>query len=198
MENEALSLLSGFGAGVLASGAFWYILTRIQPKLTVAPRAAYDPLTKELHIKVINRGRKQVSEIRANLRLVERKGDGDELSMHTLEPITLYRDQVFGMGGKENFGRAWQLYPAWIFRAQDSERFIDKLEMTDSGERRLVFTLIGRHALTGTAKIIRTTFGLRNIEHGGYRTGNTFDIVSEPTRFPLSAITDADDSEEGA
>jgi len=185
----------GFLLGVLASILAWYLLTRIRPHLVIAPAAAFEPSTGSLRIKVINRGRRQVAGCRARLSVMDREGGGQLLRMRIRQTLPLIRDRLFGLGARGEFGKPWGLYPAFIFRVKIEPDLIASLGPRGDSERRLVFTLVGRDALTGSEVVLRTTYGPRDVEEGIYLTGDTFEITSAP-RAATATANEAQYSEE--
>lgn len=168
----------GFVLGVCASLLAVYLLTRIRPSIAVAPRLAYDSQKRHLRIKVINRGRRQVSDCRVTLTLNERQMEGDRLRMKIQHRLPLARKQLFALGPKTEFGRPWTIYPAFVFRATvGNPEILTGLGSAGDSERRLVFTLAARDAMSGSEIVLRTTYTHEDIQEGIYRTGDSFDIV---------------------
>lgn len=177
-REELMDQAAGFILGVLASILAWYLLTRLRPRVAVAPKAAYQRETGRIRIKVINRGRRQVSDCRATLTLNERQREGDTLRIRIQHRLPLAREHLFALGPKTEFGKAWGLYPAFIFRASVGRpELLEQLVRTANSERRLVFTVAARDAISGSEIVLRTTYRAEDIQEGIYRTGDNFEIM---------------------
>jgi hypothetical protein len=67
-----ISQVIGFLVGILSSWLFWYALLLAKPKIVISKNIVINRKKGSLLVKVINRGRRQATDIQASLALVER------------------------------------------------------------------------------------------------------------------------------
>ena len=72
--NEVVNLVIGFVLGIVASWIFRYWHINIKPRIAISPMCAYDPDSGTLGIRVINRSRRQATDIKVRLLVAQVQG----------------------------------------------------------------------------------------------------------------------------
>lgn len=167
-----------FILGVLACWAFWYVLLHLTPALRVATQAAYDPVHGAIEIKVANLGTRQITDVQAHLALFDRAPEG---RIVTVERGLLVPGEILALEVKRMVDTPWCVPTAYIFVCKNGETLRDLLLTPPAqGERRLVFTISARDAVSGTKRVQRVTYPAAALINGSYARGLTFSIVPAP------------------
>ena len=168
-----------FMLGVLACWAFWYVLLHLTPALRVAPQAAYDPGHGAIEIKVANFGTRQITDVQAHLALFDRVPEG---RIVTVEQGLLMPHEILALEVKRMVDTPWCVPTAYIFVCKNGQKLRELLMSPPAhGERRLVFTISARDAVSGTKRVQRVTYPATALISGSYARGLTFSIVPTPT-----------------
>jgi hypothetical protein len=170
----AFGQLLAFLLGVLACLAFWAAMQRLRPDLRIAPIVAFNPKSQRLGIKVANWGRRTATDIQVHIATASRPAAG---IMTTRKKASLRWSSVLALEPKQkNDLDPWGLPTTFIFVAENATEMLDDLEASP-GDRRIVFTITGRDAWSGTASVQRVTFLLTAVVRGWYKRGLTFEIL---------------------
>ncbi|MBO0797500.1 MAG: hypothetical protein J2P31_01640, partial [Blastocatellia bacterium] len=170
-----INQLLGFLVGLLSSWALWYYLLHIKPKIEISPNLAYNPKNGTLHVKVRNGRRRQVTDIRSSLAVVERKPNGRLLTLHIAR---LKRDTLFVLAPIQELKVPWGLPATFVFSTDDGKVMLEKLEEQADGERRIIFVISATDGLSG-AKIVRqVSFRPENIKQGIFGLDFTINELS--------------------
>jgi hypothetical protein len=168
-----------FVLGVLASWAFWYILLHLAPSLKIAPQAVYDVSSERIEIKVANFGVRQITDIEAYFVLSDRVPEGRLVPVRRgqLDPAN-----ILALEEKGKVNMAWCLPTTYIFVCTNGKELRELLALASasSGERRLVFTISARDAVSGTKRVQRVTYPASALIDGSYARGLTFSVVPSP------------------
>jgi len=166
-----------FAVGVLSSAVFWYILITLRPTLKIAPVAAYDPISKRFGVKIMNAGKRQVANIEVHMTAAVRTSEN---RIVTGKVAHLKWPTILALETREFFDRPWRLPATYIVVPENgSELYEEIASPSPLGERRLMFTVSARDALSGTIVVQRASFPVSAISHGWYRHGLFFHV--DPT-----------------
>lgn len=174
LNNFVASQMLAFLLGVLACWAFWYVLLWLTPRLKIAPEAAYDPVQGRINVKVANIGTRQITDIEAELVLFDRIPEGRLVPVRrgVLDPPNILALEV-----RKMVGVPWCLPTVYVFVCKNGTDLYDALQATPQvGERRVVFTISARDAVSGTKKVQRVTFARNAVKVGTYTRGLAFDV----------------------
>lgn len=169
----------GFFLGVFSSAAFWYLLVRVRPRFEVAPEAAYDPVTKNLGVKIMNVGGRQIANVEVRLASVTRTSEN---RLVTGMIANLKWPTILALGTRKFFNAEWGLPATYtIVPLNGEELYGEVVSPPQGGERRLLFTISGRDAFSGTIVVRRVSYAPDAIKPGWYRHGLFFEIDPELT-----------------
>lgn len=178
--TEVVSQLVAFFLGIAASFAFWYFLLVVKPKVQIAPFATYEPLEDRLRIKIINRGRRQVTDLQATLTITEQRLVQGGFRLINVHNLPLIREELFALGSVRDYGKPWSLYPIYIFSSKQAGAALKMMESSGTDERRLVFTLSATDSLSNTKMIQRVSYAPVDIKEGKFDIGLRFAAIETP------------------
>jgi hypothetical protein len=170
----------GFSIGMLTSWLFMYLLLLIKPKVQISPFAAHNKDTNQIQVRIVNKGRRQVTNIQVSMFVAEQiKVDGG-FRRRTIFRPTLKFDSLFALSPLQEYSEGdWKLPTASTFSAVEGQEIINLLSKNDSGERRLVFTVSATHSLSGTLFVRRRSYRLDDVKVGQFTRSVDFGISTK-------------------
>jgi hypothetical protein len=157
------SQLIGFLVGIFSSWAFWYVLLLAKPKISVSRNVVFNEKKGSLLVKVMNRGRRQATDVQVSLALVERDSIGRFFTLHSAQ---LRKDSLPALAPKNESHKPWGLRTAYIFATDEGVQILEKWSSANQNERRLVFTLSATDGLSGTKFVQQTSYQLEDVKSG--------------------------------
>lgn len=177
--------LFGFMIGILSSLTFMYLLSLTKPNLAFSPSVAHDETNNELHVRVLNKGRRYVSEITVTFIVGEETPHNGFVRVY--QP-TLNADSYVALAPIGQWRRLWTVPTATTVKGTDADKILNFLCEKTSGERRLVFTVTGIDALTSSRTIIRKTYSYAQVVKGTFVQYSITDIQKTAESVdPISA-----------
>lgn len=158
--------------GVVSSWAFWYLQINIKPKIDISPHAVYDPTDDTIGILVINRSKRQATDINVLLFIGEVQGNWYE----TVYTPKLNRKYLFALDGRKTKSSFWQLPTSSYFEAVEGGKIMDILA-EKSKKRKMIFTLSATDAISSTKVIYRVAYGYEDIKRGKFKQAGNFDVI---------------------
>ena len=162
------ALWTGVVAGLVAS-LIWFAAFRIvRPRVKIAPRAAWEPSSGVVRIKILNRARRDLVDIQFQLDVVRPLVDPKGISYALMRVRLLTEPPVILVGrsasGEDNAYRLGaQLDPLDVF-SEDRSQFV----------RLRVF---GRDSVSGVGRVAEARYhSLVDFVDGNYETGQKFQI----------------------
>ena len=177
MQEVAVGILTGITASLVASTLFLLAASRLRPKILIAPAVAQEADQNgatSYRFKVVNKGRQEAINIRAELHLVERRGvPGGPL--RRARRLTLIRSDLFSLGDFD--AKDENAEYAYRFRTTDD---IDRLWERPTQYLRL--RLIATHPVSSLSRVFHQEFHDKqsSIKPGVFKFGESLEI--EPTR----------------
>ena len=147
--------LAGLAAGLLANWVFLRYLRLRPPKVEISPLVMFSPEEQALRVKIVNRSRRQVTNIDARMALIKR----ESIRLDVLRRFDLVQDRLVGMNGAQSKQVPWAPPYAITFKTRpvpDIEALLNRL---DDDKIRIAFTLSVTDAVSGTTKLVRQTYG---------------------------------------
>jgi hypothetical protein len=151
--NDVINLVIGFVLGIGSSWVFWYWQLHLKPRIAISPMAAYDPDTGTLGIRIINRARRQATDIQALLFVAEVQGSWYD----TIYTPVLNRTALFALAPYKRPMAFWRLPVSSIFETRDGANIVALLSSQGHNERRLIYTLSATDALSSSKVIQRVS-----------------------------------------
>jgi hypothetical protein len=182
------SQLLGFLIGILSSWAFLYILLLAKPKIIISKNIVFNKKKGSLLIKVMNRGRRQATDIQASLALVERDTIGRFFTLHSAQ---LRRDSLPALAPKHESHNPWGLRTAYVFATDEGVQILEKLSSAHQNEKRLVFTLSAADGLSGTKVVQQISYRLEDVKSG--RFGVWLEVKEDGVQQLQQSKQDSDD-----
>jgi hypothetical protein len=182
------SQLIGFLVGIFSSWAFWYVLLLAKPKISVSRNVVFNEKKGSLLVKVMNRGRRQATDVQVSLALVERDSIGRFFTLHSAQ---LRKDSLPALAPKHESHKPWGLRTAYIFATDEGVQILEKWSSANQNERRLVFTLSATDGLSGTKFVQQTSYRLEDVKSG--RFGVWLEIQEDGLRLLPQGKQDSDD-----
>jgi hypothetical protein len=173
----------GLVGGVAASWVCWRYLLHLKPKLVLSSQIACQPTTAgeedrvrsgawRYQVKVANRGRRQVVNLRVECQLAGRKPiPGGFMRTVTRMPVKASTHAVLGPAAKP--GSPFGITPVWHVVVYSD----DDLRETLSQDERVLVTLLATDALTGTTVAYRREYDPRAIVEGQFPFGLYVDVI---------------------
>ncbi len=176
--KDVLTTFAGFLLGIIGSYIFWRYLLVLKPNIKISPITlkGFDYInTQKLvyRIKLINFGNRQIIGLNASARIVERRNNRwttiDELKME-------YDGELAALGRHKDYGDYLsRIGPIYYMRILDEKKFESNL----NEDKRLVFTLSAKDALSGTTVVQRQVYNKDDIQQGDFKEGFTFEKKSK-------------------
>ena len=162
--------------GVVSSAIFFFVLSRLTPKLEISPQIAKGRSTLDgatiYRIKVINRTKKPVTDIRAQLhRITSYQTKGG--AIFKSKPLKLQRSAplVIDKYDKKD-PDAGYAYRFLTFEDLDSI-------WEDDTVQHLMFRIVCKHSLSGFGGVFKMPYRVKKatIKSGDFAKGDSFEIV---------------------
>lgn len=184
MEN-VINQLIGLVVGLLGSYVFWRYMIIVRPKIKISPFVLYSPKSKRFFIRVMNFGRRQVTDIQVRLLLSERINEGEGAVTIGRYVPKLRRDSLFALGVRRDYGNLWKYSPVHNFSTDDDEQeLLEKFLKPSDGDKRLEFQMLASDALSGTTVAYSTVYSPKDIKFASrYKREFVFDVVGEIEDF---------------
>jgi hypothetical protein len=182
------SQLIGFLVGILSSWAFWYVLLLAKPKIIISKNIVFNKKKGSLLIKVMNRSRRQATDIQASLALVERDTIGRFFTLHSAQ---LRKDSLPALAPKHESHNPWGLRTAYVFATDEGVQILEKLSSAHQNEKRLVFTLSATDGLSGTKVVQQISYRLEDVKSG--RFGVWLEVKEDGVQQLQQSKQDSDD-----
>lgn len=155
----------GFIVGILSSLAFMYLLSFSRPNLNISDVVAHDEANDELHIRVLNKGRRYISDVSVVLFIGEEPTSGKFIRL--FEP-QLNADSYPALSPIGQWRQKWTLPTAITIKASNVKHILALLSESPELDRRVVLTITGVDAITSSKRIIRKTYELAKIKKGNF------------------------------
>ncbi|MBD2068237.1 hypothetical protein H6F93_12015 [Leptolyngbya sp. FACHB-671] len=162
------SQLIGLLVGILSSWAFLYVLLLAKPRIIISKNIVFNKKKGSLLIKVMNRSRRQATDIQASLALVERDTIGRFFTLHSAQ---LRKDSLPALAPKHESHNPWGLRTAYVFATDEGVQILEKLSSAHQNEKRLVFTLSATDGLSGTKVVQQISYRLEDVKSGRFGIG---------------------------
>ncbi|MBD2101604.1 hypothetical protein [Leptolyngbya sp. FACHB-261] len=182
------SQLIGLLVGILSSWAFWYVLLLAKPRIIISKNIVFNKKKGSLLIKVMNRSRRQATDIQASLALVERDTTGRFFTLHSAQ---LRRDSLPALAPKHESHNPWGLRTAYVFATDEGVQILEKLSSACQNEKRLVFTLSAADGLSGTKVVQQISYRLEDVKSG--RFGVWLEVREDEVQQLQQSKQDSDD-----
>jgi hypothetical protein len=182
------SQLIGFLVGISSSWAFWYVLLLAKPRIVISKNIVFNKKKGSLLIKVMNRSRRQATDIQASLALVERDTMGRFFTLHSAQ---LRKDSLSALAPKHESHNPWGLRTAYVFATDEGVQILEKLSSAHQNEKRLVFTLSATDGLSGTKVVQQTSYRLEDVKSG--RFGVWLEVKEDGVQQLQQSKQDSDD-----
>lgn len=191
--KDIVATLVGFVLGVLGSWIFWRFLLFMKPDVRISDVVlkGHDRLDKGqtlYRIKVFNFGSRQVIELQASARLVEKRDDRWPVKR---ELKLRFGGGIPTLGRKKDFGDPLLRIPPGFTFVIEGE---DCLEAEMNADRRIMFMVSAKDALSGTTVVHRKVYTAADIQTGDFARGPIFerDVGSEVAEAAVAASQDAE------
>lgn len=164
-------IIVGFAVGLITSWVFWQFLLFLKPKFKICPEIAKindtRSLPNEYRIKVVNLSNRPVINLYARCTIEWKVAiPGGKKSLGSEIPINTEKFPV--LGGKDTLRDAFGINPVRYFvLSEDLEGLLAK---RGDGSR-IVFTLSGTDAKSGSAVTKIAIYGPDDIRPGNFKAG---------------------------
>ncbi|MBD2056447.1 hypothetical protein H6F88_10550 [Oculatella sp. FACHB-28] len=182
------SQLIGLLVGILSSWAFLYVLLLAKPRIIISKNIVFNEKKGSLLIKVMNRSRRQATDIQASLALVERDTIGRFFTLHSAQ---LRKDSLPALAPKHESHNPWGLRTAYVFATDEGVQILEKLSSAHQNEKRLVFTLSATDGLSGTKVVQQISYRLEDVKSG--RFGIWLEVKEDGVQQLQQSKQDSDD-----
>jgi len=176
MKNT-VTILIGVFSSLVASILFLLFISRIRPNIEISSSIANIPVPEahkslEYNIKVINRNKRPVINVRAELCLVTIKQIPNG-SLYVTTDIKLKRNNIFEIAAFNKKAKAAE----YAFRFTTFEN-LDKIWKNDT-KSFIRFRIYATDALTGFGRVFTHDYRVKRlaIKHGEFYSGNSFKIA---------------------
>jgi hypothetical protein len=182
------SQLIGLLVGILSSWAFLYVLLLAKPRIIISKNIVFNKKKGSLLIKVMNRSRRQATDIQASLALAERDTIGRFFTLHSAQ---LRKDSLPALAPKHESHNPWGLRTAYVFATDEGVQILEKLSSAHQNEKRLVFTLSATDGLSGTKVVQQISYRLEDVKSG--RFGIWLEVKEDGVQQLQQSKQDSDD-----
>jgi hypothetical protein len=178
--------MTGLFVGLVTSWLWWRYLLSRGPDVRISSCVLKgtkptnsDQATergKTVHrIKLINCGERQVIDLKAKAEILEHRGNRWGL----VKELKLEFDGAFpALGKQSDYGNVTKAISPVHYSLIENENDI-RAEL--NADRRLVFTLSAKDALSGTTEVQRKFYTAKEIQEGDFESGFTFEKVELPS-----------------
>ena len=163
-------LITGVISGVVAAAVFYIFLFCVRPKIHVSSkicRAVEDESGALIKIKVVNRTRSMLTNVKYVLNFCQSQGDG----LHRIEAIPPLK---FPLGFIDKFSKSDE-------NAEYAIRFLYKIpphiRISDGW---LEFSIHANHGFSNTSACVKRKYGSDDIISGIFETGTSMKILAVP------------------
>ncbi|MGK7900924.1 MAG: hypothetical protein AB4352_05820 [Hormoscilla sp.] len=169
-------VLTGVISGLITSTLIYQIVSRFKPNVEISPEISKDQEGDGrvlYRIKVINRTKADIVNIRAQLHLLKRGGQDVQV-----KGGLVVKNQKLEL--KQSDPLFIEKYSAKDPKANYAYRFITYEELSEKWDRdtqRLRFRIICTHAFTGVTKFFEKEYDYYNIKNGNFCKGDSFEIT---------------------
>ena len=175
--TEVITHVIGIIVGFAAAWLFWRWQLIVKPNIEVAPFLTYDPDTERFRIKIINRGRRQVTDIDIRMIVSDSHKVGEHTRTERLHSIPMRKDIPFALGPISSEEQPWNLFPTYIISSEDDTQSLALLRSSSAGERRIELYLSVVDALSGTKVVEYRNYTLEEIKIGRFAPGLNFEVI---------------------
>ncbi|MCI0561633.1 MAG: hypothetical protein MN733_24350 [Nitrososphaera sp.] len=180
--EDLLTQFLGFVIGILSSWVFLYVLLFVKPQVRISPFVCYLPDQDLLHIRVMNWGRRQATDISVQSRVEETFVVPDGFRRRTLFRPAMTFDTLVALNPlrKWNPNDVWSLPVSVNFSVKGGKHVIDLMSKAPGNERRFGFTLSATDSLSGTKVVQRIYYTIDDIKVGVFAETKEFRAIALP------------------
>ena len=157
--------LIGFSVGLISSWSFLYILILAKPRIEISEQIIFNEKKGSLLIKVLNRERRQATDIQASLSLVERDDKGRFFTIHHAQ---LRKDSLMALAPVKESHKPWGIRTAYVFATDEGVEVLNKFSSNSKGTKRIVFTLSATDGLSNTKVVQQIDYRFEDIRRGRF------------------------------
>lgn len=175
MDSFVASVWSGVIAGVIASAMSFILLRRLQPDLVISPviaREAHEDGSAIYRVKVVNRGRRTVADVKCEMYLLRKRNvQGGQVNSRTRVPLrTSELNQLRGHRRKsKDFDN--------VFRFGTDFDLRGKWKVNDGYH--VVFRVFAQDAVSRVGKTFEQAYhSASDLKDGVFRLGEGFEVAS--------------------
>lgn len=174
------NLITGIISGAIASLVFLLFMLIIRPRIVLSDSVSVDK-TGTYRIKIVNKSRCRLSDLKYDLRLCDDHGDGI-VDVVTIKPIKPRLDSIPKYSKKDKNS----MYAIRIsYKSKD-----DKCIINESNSY-LEFTVSAKHTFSNTYTVVSKTYQCKDIKFGIFESGKSTNILkdtSQECNSPVSCI----------
>lgn len=179
----------GFAIGLISSWAFLYILILANPRIEISKKLVFNEKKGSLLIKILNRGRRQATDIQASLALVEQDEKGRFFTLHSAQ---LRKDALMALAPIKESKKTWGIRTAYVFATDEGAEILEKFSVPGNNVKRIVFTLSATDGLSNTKVVQQVDYRLEDVRRG--RFGVWLEI-EEPVQSTSTALEPDDEGD---
>lgn len=160
----------------------------VKPKIEISPFILYNPDTKKFYLRILNKTNRRVTNIQARLTLCERIIEDDGGITIGRKSIELKRADIFTLGKRRDYGKAWGFIPAYNFSTLkgDGKKILKKFYNQENGEKRIQIKLLATDAQSSTTAAFFRAYTLKDIRYARrYKRDFCFEVIDEFVDFDL-------------
>lgn len=171
----ALAALIGVISSLTASVVFLLVLSKLRPRLEISDKIAWTMADnrKEFHIKIINRTKNPIVNIKTELLLAKwRNVSGGRI--YSSMPIELRQSEALQISGFTSDPEDNKAEYAIRFTALED---IDQLWANDENTS-LIFRVYGVHSISNLGRAFQRTYHRKatSLKYGDFKFGNSLEI----------------------
>lgn len=172
------NLITGIVSGVMASVVFLLFMLVIRPRIILSDSITVDK-NGTYKIKIVNKSRCRLSELKYDLRLCDDHGDGI-VDVETIQPIKPRLDFIPKYSKKDKNS----MYAIRIsYKSKDGKCIIN------SSNSYLEFIVSAKHTLSNTYSVVSKTYKCDDIKFGIFESGKSTNVLKDMSQRCDSPVT---------
>lgn len=178
MGSVCENLLAGVVSGVIASALFLFFMLIIRPRISLSDGISVDK-NGTYRIKIVNKSRCQLSNLKYVLRLCDDHGD-KIVDVLTIKPAKPPLDSIPKYSKKDKNS----MYAIRIsYKGKGGKCIISNCNSY------LEFTVSAKHAFSNTYSVVSKTYTCDDIKFGVFETGKSTNIIRDPEQNCQSSVS---------
>ncbi|MDN0032711.1 hypothetical protein [Oscillibacter ruminantium] len=167
------AIIAGVISGIISSILVSCTLLLIKPRVSLSDEICMDPQKNVFQLKIVNRTRAALMDVKYTLHLCHRYKDG----IIVMDPVEFCKSNVDSLPKYNKL----DLDAHYAMRLA----FPPKEEILTHQDDYLLFTLTAKHATTGTIAFFSQEYQIRDIMCGKFETGTSTKILVEQCSLSL-------------